>query len=160
THFLDGSIVSDVARIELTRLGLTPQSIQQYLAVWALQQTPRRKRRTAKEIVNDVAEGHITAAEANVRLRNLGDDDADTRLYLADAQGKLQKINEGRLKAGQKAGLARQKQLSKLASEADKTRKSIVKQMQKDAPVAKLQAWAKSGLIGKDLFMYRMGLYG
>lgn len=158
--FLQGRIDLATAQRELNTLTITPQAIQQYIGLWRLQFTPIRKRRSADHVVTDLANGHVTQAQAVVMLRNLGYSDADTRLYLADAQQKLQKIVQGRLQAQQKTGLARSKQQAQLAKEAGRQRKAIIAEMKKEAPVATLKKWAKLGIIGRDLFTSRMRLYG
>jgi hypothetical protein len=159
-QYLDGAINSDQAAAELAKAGVVGTAIQQYLALWAMELTPKRKRRSAGQAVSDYANGRMSREEATVRIQNLGYDDADTRLYLAEAQEKLQKIEQGRLKAAEKSGLAKSKQLAALAKQADRQRKEIVRAMTKEIPVAKLMRWAKLGIIGKDLFTARMTLYG
>jgi hypothetical protein len=157
---LQGIVTFDDTRQELSKMGVIAASVDAYVNLWKLQLTPGRKRRSATEIVNDVASGHIDRDEAVVRLTNLGYNDADTRLYLADAQGKMTKMEAARKQAEEKAGLARDKAQTQLLMEANRYRDDVLKQAKIDAPVAKLQKWAEYGIIGKDWFYQRMRLYG
>jgi hypothetical protein len=157
---LDGSIDFPTAAAELQRFGLTSPAIQRNLAVWRLSMTPRRKHRTASNIVNDLAQGHMTQPQAMVRLANLGYDNADSMLFLADAQAKVTKLNQQRLAAANKAGTARAKALATAHKDAQKAAKAALQSLMREAPVATLKKWAKLGLIGHDTFIERMELYG
>lgn len=159
-NYLNGVINARVAQRELGALGLQTLNVLRYLRIWNLQRTAGRKRRSAAAITKDVASGSLTTPQAIVMLRNLGYTDADTRLYLADAQQKLLKIEQGRLAAADKAGKARSRQLEKMAKAAEKQHKDTVRAMIKDMPVSKLEKWLKLNIVGKAYFERRMLAYG
>lgn len=158
--YLRGEINPDTAGVILGQAGILQQPIADYLALWSLQQTPQRKRRTASQIVSDVANGNMSTDEALARLINLGYDDADSRLYMADAQSKVAKRQAQMLASQQRSDKAAQAALAKVARDAKAQARAAIKRLQKIAPVSALKKWAKLGIIGHDLFLARMRLYG
>lgn len=158
--FLAGEITLEYASQQLQQLGLVPQSLQRTLVSWQVQQTPRRKRRTATQIVTDLSLARISAGDAYTRLTNLGYDDADARLYLADAQSKVIRLHESELAAAAKSGEKRQKALDSLVKAAEKAKKDAISALEKESPVSQMQKWAKLGLIDHDTFRQRLTTYG
>lgn len=158
--FLKGELDATGVAELLASAGIQPQAISDYLRIWQLQLTPTRRRRTASQIVNDVASGNMTTDEAMARLLNLGYDDADSRLYMADAEAKIVRRQAEMLAQQQRSDRVAQSNLARIARQAQTQARSAVKRLEKIAPVAKLQKWAKLGIIGHDLFLARMQLYG
>ena len=158
--FLRGEIAAPTALGLLAQAGIDPDVQTQYLSIWALQQTPNRKRRTASQIVNDVASGMLSTDEALVRLINLGYDEADSMLYLADANAKIAQRQAKMVAQGQRADKSAQANLAKIARDSQRQARQAIKRLEKIAPVSKLQKWAKLGIIGHDLFLRRMTMYG
>ncbi len=97
--YLHGEVDSAYAQQALVGLGIVPESILRFLSAWKIELTPRRKRRTALQTVDDLTAKLITEPEARAKLGNLGYDERDIELFLA----------RGRLKeeAKQEKGLAR-----------------------------------------------------
>jgi hypothetical protein len=158
--YLRGEVDKVFAVQSLTQLGIVPTAIQSYIANWSIQQTPNRKRRTASQIVSDVTNGHITVADALSRLDNLGYNDADRMLFMADARAKVAKVEASKAAADLKAGRAKEAELAKLQRLAERQAKQILAALKQQAPVSKLTQWAKLGLITHDTFTSRMRLYG
>jgi hypothetical protein len=158
--FLRGEVNQVFAAQSLAQLGIVPTAIQSYIANWSIQQTPNRKRRTASQIVADVASGNITIADGLYRLDNLGYNEADRMLFMADAKAKVIKLEASKAAAELKAGRAKEAELAKLQRLAERQAKQLLTALKKQAPVSKLVQWAKLGLIGHDTFTSRMRLYG
>ena len=157
---LNGEVDAQYVAGALQQLGIVPDAVVRYISTWAAQQTPRRKRRTATQIATDVASGQLDTPTAIARLANLGYDDADTRLWLADAAGKAGKIAAQQRAAADKAHAAAEKDLISAAKAADMLKKEAVAALKREQPPAKLQKWARMGLISLAYFTQRMSLYG
>lgn len=157
---LRGEIVEDHARGLLNRIGVVPAAVDNYLSLWNLQNTPARKRRTATQAVNDLANGAIDEADALLRLRNLGYEDADQRLYLADAAAKIAKRIAQQQSVVQKNDRLTQRNMAKAVQEAAKQSRQILAKLKAKAPPAKLQKWAELGIINEREFTARLTLYG
>lgn len=145
---------------QLRSLGVVDSVVRAYVSAWLLERTPDRKRRTAAKIVSDVAEAQLSTEEALVRLQNLGYEDADRQLYLADARRRTVEIRADRNIAETLSGTARMNVQAQLARTSDRLSKRLITDLQKSAPIPKLQKWAKLGVIRKDEFYSRMRLYG
>jgi len=154
--FLSGEIDEQYVRSSFAQLGVTAESADTFLASWALEQTPNRRRRTASQIVADVSLGAMDTSEAVIRLTNLGYADADQRLFLADAQRRIVKLEQQALASEQKAERRQAAELERLARQAKQQHAQFLASLRRLSPLAKLQKWAKLGLIGRDLFFERL----
>jgi hypothetical protein len=160
SEYLSGAITLDQARSALGTLGVVPSFAQNLLSVWQLEFTPKIRRRSAGQIVNDVANDEMSFGEAYVRLTNLGYPDADSRLFLADAERKILAREESAVKAQARGDLQAANQLAKLVRELEKQKAELLRELKKNSPPAKLQKWAKLGIAGRDLFFERMRTFG
>lgn len=158
--YLHGQIVIEEAGNRLTALGLVPTRINQLLQIWQIQNTPNRKRRTSAQIVADVSTGHVSIEEGLARLTNLGYEDADRQLFLADAQGKAAKMAASKQLANLKAGRAKSAELAKLARQAQSAARQAISRLKGLEPVAHLQKWLRLGIIDEQYFNGRMAIYG
>jgi hypothetical protein len=158
--FLAGEIDLNYVGVSLATLGIRPESIAQYQSLWSLELTPNRKRRTASQIVNDLAYGEISIADALVRLTNLGYEDADRRLYLADAQRKILRLEAQAISTEARQEREAAKEQERIAREASRQSREALAALRRISPPTKMQTWAKRGLIGRDTFYERMRTYG
>jgi hypothetical protein len=158
--FLSGEVDNIYATQSLANLGLTVAAVNRYIGTWGVQQTPNRRRRTASQIITDLSLGHVTTSDAIARLANLGYNDADTRLFLADAQGKAAQIAAKEQAADLKAGKAQEAALLEAANAAKRQAAQLLRALEKQAPVAKLNKWAALGFISHSQYLARMKLYG
>lgn len=158
--FLAGEIDAVYVESGMVTLGVVPQRIGQYVSAWMLQQTPGRKRRTAAQIVNDVSLGRLSTSEALVRLHNLGYDEPDQMLFLADAQQKVLTAESKREAANLKAEKAKASEIEKLIKQNESQRRRFISDLKSLEPVPKLQKWLKHKWITKDYFSTRLTVYG
>lgn len=158
--FHDGEIDSTFAGNSLAALGITPDATVSYLAIWQVEQTPRRKRRTAQQIVADVSTQAISIADALFRLTNLGYDDADQRLFLNDARNKVI-ANQAKMAASeQKIINTTARELAAIAREAERQRKEAIALLEREESPAQLDKWASGGLIDQAYHHARLSSYG
>lgn len=157
---LAGEIDSTYATSAMQQLGVNAAAISNYIAMWSVENTPNRSRRTAAKIVADVADGQLSQEEAYIRLVNLGYNDADSRLYLAEAAQKIQGMITKEAAAADKVGKQQAKALAALVREGQLATARALEALKRAEPVSKLQKWSKLGLIGFDYFSSRMAMYG
>lgn len=158
--YLAGEIDDTYVVQNANGLGLLPDAIGRYLIAWKLQNTPNSKRRTATQIEADVASGNLSEAEAWVRLHNLGYEDADSRLFLVDAQAKIRSQQ-----AKQTANRVRQERLQAKAldqakKDAERQQSRIIAELKRVSPPAKLQKWAELGMVSWNEFHSRLSSFG
>lgn len=158
--FLRGEVDAQYSRVALQRIGIVAEATDSYLATWNLELTPFRKRRTASQIVKDIAEGLMPLDEATARLTNLGYEDTDRMLFLADAQRLVINTEASRAAARELGERGRDGQLNQLLGTVDGLSKRLIGELKREASPAKLQKWVAAGLISKDEFYQRMDLYG
>jgi hypothetical protein len=158
--YRNGEVEIGDALTRLLELGIVQPRAQQLITLWQIENTPNRKRRTAQQIVSDVSQGHVSVEEALARLTNLGYEDADRQLFMADIQGKVAKMAATRQAANIKAGKQQAAELAKLARQAQSTRSGALRRLKMLEPVTRLQKWLKLGIIDEVYFDKRMALYG
>jgi hypothetical protein len=158
--YLKGEIDDQGAVAALQSLNLTQESIDRYIVSWKLSLTPKRKSLSKSEIIKEVCAGHMTTAEALARLMNLGYSEEDSGLYLADAQQCLVKRRQQAELAEQRKASAAASQIQRLRREAQTQAKQLGSQARRLEPVAKLQKWARLGLIDAGYFTQRLRSYG
>ena len=157
---VDGYISSDQATAMLVTAGVNIGRIAQYMSMWAIQNTPRRKRRTAKEIIADLGAGMMELSEAYFRLRNLGYDNADSMLYLADAQRQLLQRQSRAQTAAERAAQKAAKEQEKLARQAEAQARKLRAEAMRGAGKGTLIKWLKDGVITPAQFAARMASGG
>jgi hypothetical protein len=157
---LSGEVTGEYARAALLQLGVDPGAIDQMALSWSLENTPNRKRRSAAQVTKDVAAGVMGTDEALVRLANLGYADADSRLFLADAQrqilGRQARLNA----AAERSSRTQAAQVQRLQRQAQQQTKQLRSRLRRLSSPAKLQKWAKQGLISKTFFVARFRAMG
>jgi hypothetical protein len=158
--YLRGELDDQGAMAALQSLNLTQESIERYIVSWKLSLTPKRKSLSKSEIIKEVCAGHMTTAEALARLLNLGYSEEDSGLYLADAQQCLVKRRQQAELAEQRKASAAASQIQRLRKEAQSQAKQLGSQARRLEPVAKLQKWARLGLIDAGYFTQRLRSYG
>jgi hypothetical protein len=158
--FLRGDISIDQASVQLDQLGIVSEQLPSLLATWQLSLTPKLKQRTASQIVTDLANGEISTANALLRLSNLGYDDADRRLFLADAQRKLVTREQMAARAQQQTERRAAAELQRQQKQAEQQALRLLAQLRRISPVGKMQKWAKLGKLGRDQFYERLRTYG
>lgn len=158
--YLRGELDDQGARAALQALSLTPEAIDRYLVSWSLSLTPKRKSLSKSEILAETCAGHMTTAEALARLLNLGYSEEDSGLFLADAGQCLVKRRQQAELAEQRKASAAASQIQRLRREASTQAKALGSQARRLEPVAKLQKWARLGLIDASYFLTRLHSYG
>lgn len=158
--YLRGEVDEGFAREQLALLAIQPEAIDDYLAAWALERTPNRRRRTASQISKDVAEGLLTTDEGRARLLNLGYEDADTLLYLEDAARQTITTAAAMSAAETLAGRHQTAALAKVAGNAVGLSKRVVGTLQRQEPPTKLLNWMCLGIITPAYVTQRLRLYG
>lgn len=156
----DGYIDQAGAQQLLGAAGVLAAKVSELMALWAIQNTPRRKRRTAKQIVTDLGNGMMDTSEALSRLWNLGYNQADSMLYLADAQRQILGRQAKSAAAAQKDVRTQAALLQKLQRQAAAQAKSLRSELQRIAPRSVLQKWLAKGIIGPAVFVARMTQLG
>lgn len=158
--FLRGEVDQSYVEYELILLGVQSNAISQYVAAWQLEQTPSRKRRTASQITQDVADGNLSVSTASVMLENLGYEDADVRLYLADARQKTVQGEAALSAANALAGRSRSAALADLARQSDGISRRAVSRLKAQESPSKLMSWLCLGTVTPSYVVARLRLYG
>jgi len=158
--YLAGEITDGYAGSALETLGINSGKARQYLLIWQMENTPNRKRRTAAQITSDLADGRISTADALSRLLNLGYNDADQQLYLADARAKIVKSEATAAAKEVKAVRQHTADLARTIRQADSQRRRLVNDLRRMEPVGKLQSWLRKGIVTEQYFRARLALYG
>jgi hypothetical protein len=155
-----GFILRGQADSLLEESGINADKRLEYLALWDVQNTPSRKRRTASQIVADLSQGMMDTEEATFRLQNLGYDNADTLLYLADAQRKVI-ARQAHAQAAAARGAAQQAYaLQRLQRQAELQARQLRSELNRIAPRSVLIKWMKEGIINVATFRQRMERLG
>jgi hypothetical protein len=156
----DGYITGEQASDLLDQAGIVPEKRDQYLSLWSIQNTPRRKRRTASQIVTDLANGMMDTNEALIRLYNLGYDQADQMLYLADAQAKIVQRQSRARAAAQRDARTRAAAIQRLQQQAQRQARELRRELEHEAPRSVLTKWLKRGIITVANYRVRMEALG
>jgi hypothetical protein len=156
TALLAGEITVAYAESALTKLGVVPSAIAQYIALWNIQNTPQRKRRSASQIVNDLAEGTLAIVDATARLGNLGYNADDISLYLLDAQRKQISSAPARAEAAaQRAGM----QVASKTYMPGLSKRAVAELRAQETPTM-LATYLKGGIVSEQYVVMRLQLYG
>jgi hypothetical protein len=158
--FIDGFIDVNTAGNMLRQIGIGQEMLTAYTSTWQIQNTPRRKRRTASQIVNDLGNGMMDTGEALLRLYNLGYNQADSILYLADARRKILQRQAQALAAQERDARRAANEQQKLAAQADRQARRLRADAMRAAPRSTLQRWLVAGLITPAQFAQRMAAGG
>jgi hypothetical protein len=158
--YINGTLNSEEATVQLVAMGVAPKRVSQHLAMWTLQRSRTRRTATTAQLLSYVTEGLEDEATAAVRLANLGWDKPDIVLMLARIKGKMSQIKAKQLQAAEKAALAKAKALA----QAQKQAQDLVKRLQADnrraTPRATLDKWLCDGIISEGYYLYRMTVMG
>jgi hypothetical protein len=153
---LAGEITVAQAEAALHQLGIVPSSMSQYIAMWQIQNTPARKRRSASQIVTDLAEGTLAVADATGRLTNLGYGSSDIELYLQDAERK--QITSAPARA---AAVKLDVQIgSPVKGGLNGLSKRAVRELMAQETPTMLATYLKAGVVSAEYVMQRLELYG
>jgi hypothetical protein len=160
--FESGEIDADFARQALLSLKLVSGAIDDYLAVWRIEMTPRRRRLSASQVVQEVVAGAIDVSEAHVRLSNLGYDEADQSLLLADAARLTVTTPEALAQLALERGSGAVAGLNELNNTLIGLSKKVVAELMRQEPPAKLGKWLAGGVKGvtSEYVHKRLRLYG
>jgi hypothetical protein len=158
--YLRGEIDENAAIQSLQSIGIYSDQIDRYIALWKIQNTPNRKRRTAQQITNDIAGGLMSAEEGLARLIALGYSQPDSMLFLADAQGK--QAQRAARESSRQAHIRKSRDLQ-IAAEVRSVRRQereLVAKLRMLTPPNKLQKWAALGEVGRARFFSLMRAMG
>lgn len=158
--FIHGEVNADDATIALQRLGIVPDAVADYIAVWTVQLGGNVRRLTAQQIVKEVTEGVIDADEASVRLHNLGYSDTDSLIFIGDAARNTVTTAVALDSLDSLSGRQRASQLGSLATSTIGLSRRIVQQLKEQEPPSKLMRWAVAGIVTQAEMESRLSLYG
>jgi hypothetical protein len=158
--FLAGEIDANYAITALQNLNIQGDQIQLFISVWAAEMTPNRKRRSAKQITQDVAEGYISTAEALVKLQNLGYENADQILFLADSAQAILKREQQSLSVEFKTEAQLAQALAQQIAAGGRQSQQLRNALRRFSSPATMDKWAKAGQIEKSEYVERMTLFG
>jgi hypothetical protein len=155
-----GEVDADYARQALLSLKLVSAAIDDYIAVWKIEMTPRRRRLSAAQVIEEVVAGSISQAEAHVRLANLGYDQSDQTLLLAEAARRTittpEALAQLALEPSANAGPA----LAELGDKLIGLSSKVVAQLKQQEPPTKLGKWLAAGIVNAGYVRHRLRLYG
>jgi hypothetical protein len=160
SQYYGGHINAEQAGLLLQQLGIVPEAITQYLQLWAVKLTRKRRTLARAEIIKELCSGHITTPDAIGRLENLGYDTPDIDIYLADAGQCIAQRRAKAEAASAKQAATEAKELLRLQREAARQAQSLRREAEKAEPVSKLQLWAKLGIEGAKSFATKLHRYG
>jgi hypothetical protein len=158
--YLSGELTRSEVTSALLAAGISLPRSDQYLTLWTAQQTFRRKAATTADIVKWIKEGYLSATVGRQRLKNLGWQDPDVMLMIAEADHALQAMKTKQQKLAATAEKDRVKQLVQLQKQqqtALKQTQSIIKQ---HSSPAKLVKWYAAHIIDETLFRSRLSAMG
>jgi hypothetical protein len=158
--YIKGEIDDSYAQTTLITLGVQADQAALFIAVWNAERTPSRKRRSASQIAKDVAAGNLDTATALVMLANLGYNDADQRLYLADAAANLLRREQQGLQTEFRTEQELVESLLLQLRAGGRQSQQLRNSLRKFVPQAKLDKWASLGLIDESRYTEIMGLFG
>jgi hypothetical protein len=156
SKFLRGYYTLDDAAQQLGVLGVTQERRGEYIALWQIENTPRRKEFTTAQIITNAEAGIIPIAQAVKRLANLGWNNPDLLVLAA-------KINAGISAAQSRAEKAMERQqaqqaaaLQRAANHAKALARQAVAALRRAEPLSFLKKAYAAGQISADTIASRM----
>lgn len=153
---MNGSITLQEASGRLLAAGIPQERIDQLIADWQLELTPHSKMISAEKILKWLEMGLITRDYAAQRLRNLGYQDVDTMLLIAEAWSVIVERQVKAQQAIERGIAAKRKELERLLRMLDAQKRRIQAELRTLSPVGKMQKWYKKGIISEEVMRARM----
>lgn len=150
--YLSGELSLPEAQNQLGRIGIAGPRQQNYLAAWTIQRTGRRRRLETSKILSLTGKGMLSYDEAYRRLGNLGWDQPDAVLLLAEAEASLRDREQRAAKASERDAKARARELERLAKQADAQAAKLRADANRVAPRGVLYKWLQEAIISEDQF--------
>jgi hypothetical protein len=144
----------------LILLNVQPARIDQYLRLWRIEFDCGRKEMSTRQIIRLAREGLLTPAQVDARLVNLGWDDDDRRVLMAEVQ---RNVNLEFAKAQAKAARTVQQQqaaLQRAATLARQEQERLAKQLTATGTPTNLHRWYVRGTISGNLYRARLAALG
>lgn len=148
--FLRGTMSAEQIINRLVGAGISRERALDYISYWLPDFTPERKKASADKVIRWFEDGLLDESTTIGRLHNLGYDDIDTLLYVAQAKREILEREVKRQQTIEKGISNKQKELEKLAKQAEAQALRIRNELRKMYPVGKLQVWLKKGLISQE----------
>lgn len=148
-----GEMTGLAAGVVMAQMGLRPDSIEGYMALWRADILSKRPHTSARDIRMLVAEGLLSEKAAAVRLANLGWKQPDLQLQLLAAHSRLAKAQEAARRRGAHEAAA-------AAREAEKVKQQALRRLEKSRPVGAIGQWYRDGLLTAEQVRRRMTQYG
>lgn len=136
--------------------GLPEPYPQALLDSWKPQRNRTRKAISAGKIVDWLSHGLITQAEALQRLNNLGYANADEMVMLKEAQRNVDTMGARILAAQEQKKHAANREVERIAKDAERHQRQAVKDMRALLPKASLLAALRKGTVGKQYVLDRL----
>lgn len=155
-QYMRGIINIAGAMNALVGAGVSGQRANQYINAWGTELTPERKTATAQKVALWYQKGLIDQGTAYNRLRNLGYDDPDSVLFVAEANRAILEAEVKRIQVANRMIEQRRKELERLAKANEAQARRIQSEYRTMYPYTKLQAWLKEGIISEDVMRLRM----
>jgi hypothetical protein len=152
THkaFLTGEFAVPQIAGHLAQIGIVEPMITHYIALWQLDMTVSQRHLATKEIQALAENGIITNAVAQQRLINLGWSQPDLVLLMSEIALKEKQIKAKAQSADTKARQAKAKALQEAHKQATQMAAQSLKALKAVAPLSKLVAWYKNGVIDRE----------
>jgi hypothetical protein len=159
-----GYFAGEISRNELTTTliasGITPSRAEQYITRWAFQLTFTRKVASTGDIVKWIKEGHLSAVVGRQRLLNLGWQQPDVMLMIAEAEHALAAMQTKQQQLAAKAESGRVKQLVQLQKQQQTALKQTQSLIKQHSSPGKLVSWYAKHIIDETLFRSRLSAMG
>lgn len=154
--YLSGAIQGSEAFQRLQNAGIQEDRAQELVNLWYSEFNVNRRHATTERIIKWVSTGRMSMTDASRRLENLGWDNPDLTLLLAEAEGKALVLRAQAIRAADRDRRSRVAQLDKIRREMAAAQKQVEAAIRRQTPVATLQRWLRKREITRDRFIRRM----
>lgn len=144
--YLRGELTAQQADQTLLGAGIAAERALQYVQEWSFQLSPKRRQLTGQQILKATSEGILTFEQARERLNNLGFDQADTDILIAETSYNIQR---GELRAKSAADKQRARAATQLMRETQRAQQlaqRTARELCRKTPPSVLVRW-----FGKEL---------
>lgn len=159
-NYLNGGISEEELIRALDALDIAPEYRADYIKLWNIERSVIRKVATTERIIKWFTDGLITEDQAMRRLRNLGWEDADALLYVADAKRGVLLSQAKQLAALQRSRVSAAKDLAAQQKELAAQKAKVEARIRQLTPLSQMKKWFEKGIINERLFRLRLRAMG
>lgn len=160
SQFLRGWLTALEANDRLGQLGIVPEAVDQYVALWQIQLTPRRQRLSTAHIIKELEGGFISTPDAVGFLTNLGWAQPELTILLADAGRAVAQAIAKQAAAAEKARGSRAKEIAAGAKAVKAAYDTMLAELRRVEPITMLVTLATKGLISREELIARLTDHG